>query len=381
MQNTPPIIEPIYIDSNTELNRYCEQWHNATLLALDTEFIRTDTFYPVGALIQVSDGNGCMLIDPLSIDDFTPFTALLENPAITKVLHSCSEDLEVFDRLFGALPNPLIDTQIAAALDGWGFSLGYQRMTEALMDIHVPKGETRSNWLQRPLTDSQIHYAALDVAYLPEMCQRLMQSLDTKGRATWLQEECASLIQRFTGSDQGQSYYKKVKSAWKLDAQQLACLQSLTAWRETAARKQDKPRGRIIKDKSCFELARLKPTTKDQLKDIDELSPNAIRQYGEQILALLSDADKLPVEQWPSTLPRPLSAESGKIVKVLKQHVRECAEQLNVAQEMLAKNKDYEELLRSGAIGDYQLPESLSGWRKSVLGDDLLNLLQANTKP
>lgn len=377
MQNATSIHDPIYIDSNADLKRYCEQWRNAELLALDTEFIRTDTFYPIGALIQVSDGDGCMLIDPLSIDDFSAFIALLEDPAITKVLHSCSEDLEVFDRLFGVLPRPLIDTQIAAALDGWGFSLGYQRMTEAMMDIHVPKGETRSNWLQRPLSDSQVHYAALDVAYLPEMCRRLLQSLTAKGRGSWVEEECDLLLQRFVGSDQGESYYKKVKSAWKLNAQQLARLQLLTAWRETTAREKDKPRGRIIKDKSCFELARLKPATTDELKNIDELSPNAVRQYGEQILGLLSQADKLPAEQLPSTLPRPLPPESGKILKVLKNHASKCAARLNVAQEMLAKNKDYEALLRAVSAGNYQLPDSLSGWRKSVLGDDLLGLLQA----
>lgn len=377
MQNATAVKDPIYIASNADLQRYCEQWCGASLLALDTEFIRTDTFYPVGALIQVSDGDGCMLIDPLAIDDFSAFTALLENPAITKVLHSCSEDLEVFDRLFGVLPSPLIDTQIAAALDGWGFSLGYQRMTEALMDIHVPKGETRSNWLRRPLSDSQIHYAALDVAYLPEMCQRLLQSLSEKGRFSWLQEECDLLLERFVGSDQGESYYKKVKSAWKLNARQLARLQLLTAWRENTARGKDKPRGRIIKDKSCFELARLNPASTDELKNIDELSPNAVRQYGEQILSLLSQADGLSAEQLPATIPRPLPPESGKTLKVLKNHVSECALRLNVAQEMLARNKDYEALLRSFSAGDNQLPESLSGWRKSVLGDDLLSLLQA----
>ncbi|WP_255399425.1 ribonuclease D [Oceanicoccus sp. KOV_DT_Chl] len=114
------IEHPVYIDNNTDLARFCQQWAKAPVLALDTEFIRTDTFYPIGALVQVSDGTGCFLIDPLSIDDFSPFSALLENKDITKVLHSCSEDLEVFDRLFGVIPNPLVDTQIAAGLDGWG---------------------------------------------------------------------------------------------------------------------------------------------------------------------------------------------------------------------------------------------------------------------
>lgn len=215
------IEHPTYIDSNETLARFCLQWKRCDMLALDTEFIRTDTFYPKGALLQVSDGKGAFLIDPLTIDDFSPLVNLLVDESIVKVVHSCSEDLEVFDRLFSVLPSPLFDTQIAASMVGYGFSVGYQALTEKMLGIHVAKGETRSNWLQRPLTESQIHYAALDVVYLADMYQILVDSLTAKGRLHWLLDDCRQLVNVDTDQQKINSYYKKVKSAWKLTAQEL----------------------------------------------------------------------------------------------------------------------------------------------------------------
>ena len=370
------IEHPHYIDSDEELRRLCMQWSKVDLLALDTEFIRTDTFYPIGALVQVSDGSGCFLIDPLAINDLSPFSTLLADTSITKVLHACSEDLEIFDRLFSALPTPMIDTQLAAALDGYGFSLGYQGLTEALLQIHVAKGETRSNWLQRPLTESQIHYAALDVAYLPEMYRRLTESLQQKGRLAWLQDECKKMVDSYSDRDNIEHYYKKVKSSWKLNPSQLAVLQQLTRWREHTAREKDVPRGRVLKDRSCLEIARLQPQGLPDLSRIDEVGPGTLRRYGETILQVIKEGLAIAAHDWPAALPKPLPPQTNKLLKMMRAQVNNRAEQLQLAPEILAKKRDFEALLRSGsADGNYQLPESLTGWRKDVVGDELLKLL------
>ena len=374
-------VHPVYIDDNETLRKFCLQWQHATVLALDTEFIRTDTFYPIGALLQVSEGTGCFLIDPLSIDDFSPLTALLTDPGIVKVLHSCSEDMEVFERLFQVLPQPLIDTQIAAGLDGYGFSLGYQKMTEALLQIHVPKGETRSNWLQRPLTESQIHYAALDVAYLPEMYQQLKQSLESKGRWQWLLEECAPLVNGQSDTDAVTQYYKKVKSVWKLSSRQLAVLQIVVEWREGEARRCDRPRGRILKDKSCFEIARLQPRDVRSLSSIEDVGSSTVRKYGQELLKLVVTGLSVAESELPAPLPKPLPPQTGSLLKQLKAHVSHRAEHLQMAPELLVRKRDYEALLRSGfSSQNYQLPASLCGWRKSVIGDDLLNIVIKQSK-
>ncbi|WP_339339213.1 ribonuclease D [uncultured Oceanicoccus sp.] len=370
------IDHPVYIETNQALAAYCEQWSKAKVLALDTEFIRTNTFYPIAALIQVSDGNGCFLIDPLVIDDFAAFKQLMINPQITKVLHACNEDLEVFDRLLGVLPTPLIDTQIAAGMNGLGFNLGYQAMTKGLLQIELAKGETRSNWLQRPLTHSQIHYAVLDVAYLLKMYRLLCDSLAANNRMPWLVEECDKLVNNYKIPDAIALHYLKVKSAWKLSPSQLAVLQQVIEWREHIARERDQPRGRIIKDKSCLEIARLQPDNLRALSDINDITPKTVRKDGETLLTLIKQAQALDSAELPAALPKPLPPANGSLLKRLKAYVAKRAEQLNMAPELLARKKDYESLLRSGFdSGHYSLPDTLSGWRKPVIGDDLLAIL------
>lgn len=363
--------QPIYIDSDQLLAEYCEQWAGEPALAIDTEFIRTDTFYPIGALIQVSDDKQCCLIDPLAINDFSPFAALMTNGNVVKVLHSCSEDLEVFDRLLGVLPQPLFDTQIAAALDGLGFSLSYQRLTETLLGLHVPKGETRSNWLQRPLTQSQVHYAALDVAYLPEIYRRLRDSLQAKQRLDWVEEDCRGLESAYRQNSNAGDYLQRIKSAWRLNTEELGQLQRLIAWRERTAREQDRPRGRILKDPTCMEIIRAQPRDLRALGAVEDVHASTVRRYGEQVLAVLQQA---PDADTPvPTLPEPLPLTTRQLMKRLKARVTQRAGQLQVAEEMLARKKDFEALVRSGLDGgDYQLPDSLGGWRKAVIGDELL---------
>jgi ribonuclease D len=372
------IEHPVYVESDEQLHQLCQQWQQVPVLALDTEFIRTDTFYPIAGLLQLSDGKGCFLIDPLTIDDFSPLAALMTNHDIIKVLHSCSEDLEVFDRLLGVLPAPLLDTQIGAAMIGLDFSMSYQRLVDDILQIHVPKGETRSNWLQRPLTQSQIHYAALDVAHLHDIYAALTASLERQGRLHWWQQECAALADKYIANGEQSEYYKKVKSAWKLNAQQLCCLQALTQWREAEARQRDVPRGRVVKDQVCFDIALMQPSDSKGLSAIENVHPKTVRKDGEAILAVMSEAQERASETYPERLPRPLPPEQGAVLKSMKALVKARAAQLAVPTEILVKKRDYEALLRSGMAGEsYQLPSSLSGWREQVIGKPLLELLGA----
>ena len=158
-------------------------------VAIDTEFMRTNTFFPEVALLQICFGDTAWLIDPLAISDTAPISSLFQNEQVLKVLHSASEDLEVFDQWLGVLPVPLCDSQKAAALLGKGFGMGYRTLVAMECDIDLPKGETRSNWLQRPLTDAQCDYAALDVIHLFALWHKLEQELHEAGRLEWLVDE------------------------------------------------------------------------------------------------------------------------------------------------------------------------------------------------
>ena len=244
-----------WIRDNDSLGQFCAQWQQLPFVALDTEFMRVDTFYPIAGLLQIGDGVRAYLIDPLTIDNWQPLAALLENPAVLKVLHACSEDLEVLLRLTGSLPAPLFDTQLAAAYLNLGFSMGYSRLVSEVLGIDLPKGETRSDWLQRPLSETQISYAAEDAVHLAELFTVLRPRL-SDDKYAWVLEDGAELVAALRREVEPESLYRDVKLAWKLAPQQLAVLRELCAWREREARARNQPRNRILREHSLWPLAR-----------------------------------------------------------------------------------------------------------------------------
>lgn len=367
--------DPIWVTETAELERLCERWSQQGAMAVDTEFMRTSTFFPIAALFQIGDGQGCYLLDPLAIDDLSAFSALMTNPRVTKVFHSCSEDLEVFQTFLGLTPTPVFDTQMAAAIAGKGFSLGYARLVEVMLNIAVPKSETRSDWLQRPLSLPQLQYAALDVAYLLIVYGLLLKELRASGRLAWVESDCAEMIaQAEQGTDFDQQYLK-IKLAWKLNRQQLATLQALTAWREREARARDIPRNRLIKEGALWDMARYQPTELKQIAGLEGMTARTLNADGEQLLSIIAGQRQKPESECPPRLPKPLPPEQGDLLKALKGYTRDTAERLNVAAEILVRKKDYEDLIRSGMDGgDYHLNERLSGWRREVVGQGLLDL-------
>ena len=219
-----------WIRDNDSLGQHCAEWQQLPFVALDTEFMRVDTFYPIAGLIQIGDGTRAYLIDPLTIDNWQPLADLLENQAVVKVLHACSEDLEVLLRLTGSLPVPLFDTQLAAAYLNLGFSMGYSRLVKEVLDIDLPKGETRSDWLQRPLSETQISYAAEDAVHLAEVYKLLHPRLSAE-KYRWVLEDGAELVANLRRETDPYEVYREAKLAWKLSRAQLAVLREICAWR------------------------------------------------------------------------------------------------------------------------------------------------------
>jgi len=363
------IQDPIDIVDNRQLAECAQRWRECPLLALDTEFVRETTFYPIPGLVQVGDGSRQYLIDPQRIDDWSPLRELFSAPEVSKVLHSCGEDLELCNRLLGAVPTPLFDTQVGAALAGLGFSLSYQALVQTCLGIAVEKEQTRSDWVARPLSAAQRHYAALDVAYLPEVHQQLVERLSALGRLGWWEEEG----RRIAGASREQIspdvYYLKLGAGWRLRGAQVAVLQSLCAWREREARARNLPRGRLLKDAQCIELAQSLPASMAALAAVPEITPQQVRREGAALLELINTARRAAPESWPAPVPAPLPREWGDRLKRLRQLAQGRAETLNIPAELLVRKRDCESLLRHG-----ELPEGLMGWRREVIGDDLLAL-------
>jgi ribonuclease D len=369
----------IYIDNDADLKSICAKWQNKSVLAMDTEFIRTNTFYPIPALLQIYDGSDCYLIDPLTISDFEPLKTVLLSGNTLKVLHSCSEDLEVFDRLFKTLPTPLFDTQIAAAFLGYGFSAGYARLIKTFYGIDIPKDETRSDWLQRPLSKNQIEYAALDVIYLYKLYEKLSTELNNSEKSPWVDDCNNDLSRQFFKNQDPAQYASKMKNCWRLNDQQKYIIYHLILWRENKARRKNKPRSHIVSDDALFELALKQPVSVDGLRQMVQLSPQSRKHHGDELLTLLDSLRNKPAETgeiiWQVT-DEPLPREAGEILQPLKQMVDDKAERLNVAPEMLARKKDLQLLVSAVMANKPCLPESLTNWRQPIIGNLLLEAAQ-----
>lgn len=369
-----------WIADDRHLVDVCQEWLREPFLAVDTEFMRTTTFYPQAGLIQVASSQGCFLIDPLLIKNWQPLAEVFQHPLVVKVFHACAEDLEVCRRLMGCIPAPLADSQHAAALAGLGSSMGFQRVISAVLDVDVPKEETRSNWLERPLRPEQISYAVADVYYLYKLYPKLVAMLNELGREPWFSEDCARLSAEAEMPEALENNYRKVKLAWKLRPQEQFVLQQLVVWRDQQARLRDVPRNKVVENSVLWNMARFKARNRDQLVKAG-VRGSAVREDGKVLLQIISQALAAESNQWPLQLDRPLSPVASQWSKDLKVLIRERAEELDIPAELLVKKKALEHLLRSGyPSGPFALPEVLTGWRKAEIGEHLLDQLTQYAK-
>ena len=354
----------ITITDNATLAHYCTQWLATRLIAVDTEFMRVDTYYPIAAVIQINDGRANYLIDPLCIDQWLPLAQVLASPAVIKAFHACSEDLDVFNTLLGVLPVQLFDTQVAAALLGLGASVGYGNLVNACLQVDLPKGETRSNWLARPLSQGQVHYAALDVDYLYELALLLEDQLITKNRETWLYEESQALLDNYTANLDPASGFYKSNNTWRLKPAQLAKAKTLFEWRENTAMAKNIPRSRILKDAHIFDVLYGNAKSLAQLKQIG-MHDSAIRKFGAEILAINAADNALATSLKPSQ--NPLTKIERECVKALRETVEAIAAEQAIAPEILARKNDYHTIVREAPLDInhlHALATYTHGWRQ-----------------
>ena len=351
-----------WVATAAELARAARRWR--AVIGIDTEFQRTDTFYPIPGLYQVASGTGIWLVDPLALEEFAPLADVLSDERTVKVVHACSEDLQLFHRHLNVRPRNLFDTQIAAAFLTEDFSSSYASLVESLLGVSLPKHHTRSNWLKRPLSGEQVRYAREDVAYLVEMHEVLRARLEAAGRWQWFMEDM-QVRGRYAPREPA-SFFTGVKGAWRLDGRQLAVLRSLCEWRERRAMAEDVPRNRVVWDEHLLEFAQQRTVG---LADIlRRLPPRVARRYGKDLVR----AHENGVEAAPeAALPKPLSQRQGGLLKRLRDIGRRHARKLGMAPELLARQRDIEACIRHyRATGSPS--ETWLGWRKGVLGNEFM---------
>ncbi|MEZ5492104.1 MAG: ribonuclease D [Gammaproteobacteria bacterium] len=375
--------QPAYLDSNEALAETCRELSGKSALGFDSEFIRTNTYYPKPGLFQLEDGEESFLVDPLAIDEWEGFKRLLINESTTVIMHSCSEDLGLLGSFLGVLPRTLFDTQRAAAFTGQGYSLSYQALVKNELDIDIPKGETRSDWLRRPLSETQLEYAALDVEYLVELQQLLEDKLRKRDMLEWFEQDCRDLLANVpdeTNTAAWENAYQSIASAWQLDEPALRLLQKLAYWREQEARLRDKPKSWIIRDPELLTLASQLPGTgtidEADIRRTDVFPARFVDREARQLTRFLNGDFAAREPAKPGLVSKPLGGSARKQLKTLQKLTRDKAEELDISPELLARKRLWVELLENQARGDIEFwPPGLNNWRRELLEPGVMAIL------
>jgi len=366
-----------YVTDGIELDKAMGICRKAGALALDTEFVRTRTYYPELGLLQVSDGEHCFLFDPLILN-LKVFSEILTNENIIKVFHSCSEDLEVFQHAFGVLPRPIYDTQISSGFLNLGFSVSYQKLVEHYLSLRINKDQTRSNWLARPLSVQQLNYAAQDVVYLYKIYRIQQSVLSGTHKAEWITSDMEGISLDIPTITPPEDFYLKVGNLSRFSRRQLNLLKLLFAWREKKARSKNRPRNRIIEKKILVNI--VKERSVDDAGFLRAGLPTSkVKKYSSELRNIISCSESAKEEELPAENLRDNFRIDNKKVRLLQAIVEDRAKEEGIASELLCRKKSLEDLLRSKEVsGTYFLPEALLGWREKVIGKDLLTFLERN---
>ncbi len=368
-------MQELYIETHEALVDVCHQLKQSDWFALDTEFIREKTYYAILCLVQVANDELVACIDPLALKDLGPLTDLLYDESITKVIHSASQDLGLFYDNYDKVPKPVFDTQIAATLLGLGHQVSYGAMVNSMLGVQLDKAHGRTDWKKRPLSPEQLHYARDDARYLARMYPGVLQALNKASRSDWITTDLDKLVSEDTYRIELETVWKRVNGSSKLKGVQLACLQGLASWREQRARNIDRPRRWVISDDALTSMARQMPDTIEALHRIPGLHDKMIQRDGKALLECIDSARQLPKEQWPQVKRSlRLTDEQEATADALMATVRlRCAEN-DISPAIVATRKELTRL----ASGDRDV-EVLKGWRRELVGNDLLELLEGRT--
>jgi ribonuclease D len=366
-------IHPLITDS-AALADLVERLSQHPFVAVDTEFMRENSYWPDLCLIQLASTEEAAAVDPKADIDLEPLLDLLvNNDDVLKVFHAGSQDLEIVHNLTGKVPRALFDTQVAAMALGHGEQVGYSNLIESMLGHSLDKGARFTDWSRRPLDKRQIDYAIADVTHLAKIFPRLLEKLKKTGRGGWLNEEMERLADPSSFAFEPEDAWRRLRLPSR-NPQVLGRLRALAAWRETEARNKNIPRGRIVKDDTLVELAAHPPKTQDDLAKVRGLSAGwKNNDIGARLMGALSDAKPLEADDLPSREPkRPgLTKDAALVSDLLKLLLKIRAKESGVAPRLIARSDDLEAL----AAGARDL-NILKGWRFEEFGRDALDLVE-----
>ena len=359
------------ITTTDELAAVCSRMARHPFVTVDTEFLRETTYYPLLCVAQMASPAEAVVIDALATGiDLAPFFALMANEKIVKVFHAARQDIEIVWNMAKTIPHPIVDTQVAAMVLGYGDSISYDQLVQRITGDTLDKSHRFTDWTRRPLSDAQIAYAVSDVTHLRDVYLKLATDLEKQARSNWVEAEMDVLTSPETYRADPERAWERLKSRVR-KPKELAILIEVAAWREREAQNRDVPRGRVIKDEVIGDIAVQAPTTIERLGHLRSLPKGFERsRWGEQII----DAVKRGIERDPKTLPRldrfRPAANGAAIVELLKVLMRMTAERHGVAAKVIATVDDLDRI----AADDAADVPAMKGWRRELFGDKALAL-------
>ncbi|MGC1780039.1 MAG: ribonuclease D [Xanthobacteraceae bacterium] len=359
------------ITTTPELAAVCQRMAAHPFVTVDTEFLRETTYYPLLCVAQMASPDEAVVVDALAPGmDLSPFYALMADERVMKVFHAARQDIEIVWHAAKLIPQPIFDTQVAAMVLGYGDSISYDQLVQRITGDVLDKSHRFTDWTRRPLSDAQLVYAASDVTHLRQVYLALLEDLERRGRAHWVEDEMSVLTSPDTYRMEPDNAWKRLKSRVR-KPKELAVLIEVAAWREREAQSRDVPRSRVLKDEVIADIAVHAPTSLDRLKNLRSLPKGFERsRWGEGIIdavnrALARDPKTLPL---PARLPPPVNGSA--IVELLKVLLRMVSEHHHVAAKVIATVDDLD---RIAASDDADVP-ALTGWRRELFGEKALAL-------
>ncbi len=361
--------DPRLVADTAELDALCARLRQEAFVTVDTEFMRERTYYPELCVVQLAGADEVAVVDAEAPGlDLAPLAALLADAAVLKVFHAARQDVEIFLHLFGAVPDPIFDTQIAAMVAGFGDQAGYDALVASLAGGQIDKAHRFSDWSARPLSPAQVAYAAADVTWLRVVYERLRERLERDGRLGWVAEEMAALTEPSTYRADPEAMWERLRPRTS-NRRMLGLLRAAAAWREREAQRINIPRGRLLKDESLLEVAAVAPEGPEALARVRGVSRGfAEGRSGAGLLAALRTAQALPEDALPRP-PRGMGEgrkPSPALVALLKVLLAAKGEEHHVAPKLLASSDDLDRLATEDAP---DIP-ALHGWRREVFGAD-----------
>lgn len=363
----------MYIANQETFEAFIARAHNSSVLAIDTEFLREKTYYARLCLIQLATDDEVVIVDPFAIQDMHVLAPLLEDENVTKILHAGGQDLEILWHEVGVLPNPLFDTQVAAALLGHTQQIGYGALVGAECGVSLRKMDSFTDWSRRPLSESQLDYAADDVIYLPRMYRHMKEQLESQGRLHWLDPEFAEMRDPARFDSDERERYRRLKRVGQLSRRQLAAAREVAAWREITAQKRNVPRKWVITDEQIVEACKREARTIDDLFMVRGMREKLNTRDARTVASLM----KAAMDASPNTWPEPDRGGKNEPnvdapLDLMSALVRLRAKENGVAFPTLASHDDLVRVAR----GYRQGIDLLRGWRRALVGEELIELLE-----